>query len=222
MSNKQELLLTPEERARIINKAAKDNVGIIEAEERLLKAQLSKAKPIIEKQLLSQEGVKASIDSIIKKEREEAKREEGDKKLSELKRFWQKVQIADNGCWLWTGCLYPTGYACFELNGKTTRAHRFIYEIMKGEIPPELQLDHTCFNKACVNPNHLEIVTNQENTRRYYKKHVTHCPQGHPYDEENTLINSKGHRECKICYANTRKRYIERRRVKSQALKGEK
>ncbi len=137
------------------------------------------------------------------------------KKQPAMERFQAKVEVQGDGCWLWTGCLYPTGYACFNVNGKTTRAHRFIYETIVGEIPPDLQLDHVCFNKACVNPFHLEIVTNQENTQRYYRKYLTHCPQGHPYTAENTYFNSRGHRQCRVCLKASKTKYNKKVHLKA-------
>ncbi len=76
-------------------------------------------------------------------------------------RFWAKVEFTDT-CWLWTGALDKGGYGFFQ----NKRAHRMSYEWAKGPIPAGLQLDHLCFVRNCVYPDHLEPVTAKENTRR--------------------------------------------------------
>ena len=67
----------------------------------------------------------------------------------------------------------------------------------------DLELDHLCRNKLCVNIKHLEVVTNKENVIRsecgIHNKLKTHCPYGHEYNDENTYINNKN-RVCKKCY----------------------
>ena len=82
--------------------------------------------------------------------------------------------------------------------------HRFIYEYYHGTICPDLTIDHLCKNKKCGNPLHLEEVTQRENTLRGNKmilafSQKTHCPQGHPYDKENTIYRKTGGRKCKAC-----------------------
>jgi hypothetical protein len=72
----------------------------------------------------------------------------------------------NSGCWLWTGAVSSEGYAVFEVAGKQVRAHRFSYERYRGKIPGDLTIDHLCRVRCCVNPNHLEVVTIQENIRR--------------------------------------------------------
>lgn len=70
-------------------------------------------------------------------------------------------------CWIWTGCLYPTGYGLFVGNDRLPhRAHRIAYELWKGPIPAGLVIDHLCCNRACCNPAHLEAVTQRENVLR--------------------------------------------------------
>ena len=118
-------------------------------------------------------------------------------------RFWAKVdKSGPNGCWIWTAAL-SRGYGKFGINGGTKSAHRLSYESLVGPIPEGLQLDHLCRTPACVNPDHLEAVTGRVNILRSTSPAAlhavkTHCPQGHPYDEQNTS-HYRGLRYCDTC-----------------------
>lgn len=81
------------------------------------------------------------------------------------RRLWDKFTISD-GCWEWTAQINPNGYGSFKVDGRPRRAHRVVYEWLVGPIPAGLELDHLCFNKACVRPDHLEPVTHKENMQR--------------------------------------------------------
>ena len=71
-----------------------------------------------------------------------------------------------DGCWVWTGARNRAGYGQVSRNGSNVSAHRWVYKRMRGPIPPGLVLDHLCYNPPCVNPDHLEAVTQEENLRR--------------------------------------------------------
>lgn len=124
----------------------------------------------------------------------------GDERLP--KRFWEKIRTTENGCWEWTAQIGHHGYARFQFAGKSTRAHRFAYEKLVGAILDGLVIDHTCRVRHCVNPAHLEPVTNAENLRRggHYGRDKTHCAQGHPFDGENTGVDNLGRRFCRECH----------------------
>lgn len=112
----------------------------------------------------------------------------------------------NSGCWLWSGATTKAGYGVLNLSRKVHLAHRMSYELFIGPIPEGLQLDHLCRIRCCVNPKHLEPVTNQENARRglggkwfgKIQSAKTHCPFGHEYSQENTMLQ-KGHRLCRTC-----------------------
>lgn len=120
-------------------------------------------------------------------------------------RFLAKVQVQANGCWNWTGSLDTSGYGSFGIGSrtdgsrKTIKAATWAYQHWVGLIPIGLQLDHLCRNRPCVNYQHLEPVTTQENTRRGTKANQTHCLRGHPLIEENIYRGMLGQRICRIC-----------------------
>lgn len=80
--------------------------------------------------------------------------------------FWSKVAVADNGCWYWMASRRRNDYGRFGGKDNQRASHRVAYEALVGPIPDGLQLDHLCRRTWCVNPAHLEPVTNAENTRR--------------------------------------------------------
>lgn len=138
-----------------------------------------------------------------------------------LERFLSKIKIAENGCWEWLGAHNDKGYGHFDVGSRNSRktmiTHIYSYETFVGPIPEGKELDHTCRNRGCVNPDHLEPVTHIENCRRgdagIKDRSKTHCPQGHPYDEENTYIDYRGYRVCRICMRDSQKRYYDKLKV---------
>lgn len=134
-------------------------------------------------------------------------------------RFWAKVEKTD-GCWLWKRPSSRDGYGRYAVAGRVVGVHRFAYEICVGPIPDGLVIDHVCHNedpncaggpdcphRKCVNPAHLAAVTPGENALSgkslwAVNARKTHCPKGHPYTTENTVIREIGgtsHRFCRAC-----------------------
>ncbi len=128
--------------------------------------------------------------------------------MEAIARFWKNINRTPDGCWEWTASCYANGYGSFYVNRKKIKAHRFAYETLVGIIPLDLEIDHICRNRKCVNPAHMELVTRSENIRRgllpeigrQYQESKTHCPKGHPYDDENTYLRpDRPGRDCRLC-----------------------
>ena len=121
-------------------------------------------------------------------------------------RFWGKVEKSQ-GCWLWRGGQGRGGYGRAHIGGTEYRpAHRVAYELVVGPIPDSFDLDHLCRVRLCVNPSHLEPVTNRENTLRGYgptaiNARKTHCLRGHPLSGDNLVrLRSSDERKCRTCH----------------------
>ena len=112
------------------------------------------------------------------------------RKANTVEKMLGKYVRYEDACWVWTGKIAKNGYGHASKDWKTHLAHRLVYEALVGPIPEGLQLDHLCRNKACVNPAHLEPVTQQVNMDRYSAT-VTHCPKGHAKEGYNLLIGTK-------------------------------
>jgi hypothetical protein len=132
-------------------------------------------------------------------------------------------------CILHAGSFNNYGYGVFYTGGKVRLAHRIAYEEAVGPIPEGLTIDHLCCEKRCVNPAHLEAVTRAENTRRQWadglavsRKPRTHCPRGHEYTPENTMMRKAGKPTrvspyCRICWNNQQNARRARRRARLAA-----
>lgn len=141
------------------------------------------------------------------------------------RRYWAKVNrkgpVPDGRpdlgpCWLWTSPLNHNGYGQFHAGKRMRRAHHISFELAGGVIPRGLGLDHLCSVRHCVRPSHLEAVPQRENNLRGPTNFAalnaakTHCPQGHPYDAENTYVTPSGTRQCKECGRRSTREYLLR------------
>jgi hypothetical protein len=80
----------------------------------------------------------------------------------------------DTPCWIWNGHITKTtGYGSATLDSKTILAHRFMFIKLRGPVPEGLNLDHLCRVRECVNPEHLEPVTHDENCWRGHGTKLT-------------------------------------------------
>lgn len=116
-------------------------------------------------------------------------------------RFWAKVE-ATGFCWNWTASTIR-GYGAISEGGKYGKkvyAHRWSYEHLVGPIPEGLEIDHLCRNALCVNPDHLEPVTREQNAQRMQRSRNLSglCKYGHPLD----YVRKDGTgRQCSTCSA---------------------
>lgn len=122
------------------------------------------------------------------------------------------------GCWDWAGAVDAAGYGVFRFRGSGAYyAHRASYEIHVGSIPDGLVIDHLCRNRSCVNPKHLEPVTNRENLVRGESVVAVGmrrdtCAAGHLLQGGNLGKSTVGGRTCRTCEREYQREYDARRR----------
>lgn len=112
--------------------------------------------------------------------------------------IWERVSFDPGGCWSWKGRPTHQGYGVMHLHGKAALAHRVSYELTYGAIPEGATIDHLCRTRECINPLHLEAVSNGENILRgasppAKNARKTHCNSGHE------LTQNKYGRGCRPC-----------------------
>jgi hypothetical protein len=146
-----------------------------------------------------------------------------------MDRFWSKVNKEGplprrrpelGRCWLWIACRVPGGYGQFYVSKVGVQfAHRVSYELRNGPIPAGLEIDHLCRNRACVNPEHMEVVTTRENTLRGISSPSRNakkkrCLRGHKF---NRIIRTKhgNWRGCSKCQEISRRKCMRERAARS-------
>jgi len=141
-----------------------------------------------------------------------------------IDRFMQKFSVDSNGCWVWTEGRYSSGYGEFWNGERNMVAHQFAYELFVGPIPDGLEPDHTCRQRACVNPEHLDPVTRRENIARG-ESHIARqmeqevCHRGHELSGANLYVH-RGHRHCRACRRDRMNRYYAEGRTYTKKVNG--
>lgn len=118
---------------------------------------------------------------------------------NDLERFHRSYYVhVESGCWIWQLSADKRGYGYFSIKHKTIKAHRAGWQLLRGQCPPSLEPDHLCRVPCCVNPDHLEWVTKDENRRRAVETNSPQfCPNRCPVQVRST--NTYGHTIWKCC-----------------------
>lgn len=115
-------------------------------------------------------------------------------------RFMAKVQKTPNGCWHWTAAKDNKGYGRFAAGGRNNQAYAWAYRHFVGPVPEGFELDHTCRNRACVNPAHLEPVPHKVNVLRGSAPSAQHAQKPRcPRCNGQYTTRRDGHRYCAAC-----------------------
>lgn len=116
-------------------------------------------------------------------------------KMNQRERIQRSVQVDRNGCWNWSLGKDRIGYGRLKVSMGTreafrfTSAHRYAYELWRGVIPDGLCVLHRCDNRACCNPEHLFLGTQQDNMRDMHAKN--RGPVGYRRDPESCRRNAR-------------------------------
>jgi hypothetical protein len=150
----------------------------------------------------------------------------------ELDLLMTRRRFDPNGCWTWTGPRDSEGYGRIKLRGEVWLIHRLFFEILVRHVALGKVVHHTCGNRLCGNPEHLEETTNADNVRRgkhyvgihHHNGCRTHCKRGHPLYGPNCIYRySKGRfaRVCRACLNMRRRAYRGARRAAGDRWTGD-
>jgi hypothetical protein len=114
-------------------------------------------------------------------------------------------------CWIWEGTKNRDGYARCEVNGRTERVHRVLWEITHGALASGYHVHHKCGVRECVNSDHLAAITAGEHARIHNPSHALtdRCKRGHLFTDANVVFVG-GYRKCRACRRMAEVRYYEK------------
>jgi|SRR5215472_4688321 len=140
----------------------------------------------------------------------------GDLHADVLVRLERRSIRNSQGCWVWQGSVSSGGYGQIRDSSRLNKiTHKIAWQLLVGPVPRGYQLHHTCENKRCWNPAHLEIMTPKQHKRLHigseYDDH--YCPKGHRYTQDNIFVKSDGYITCRICKYAQHKAWRVRRRL---------
>lgn len=103
------------------------------------------------------------------------------------KRFFAKILKTAVGCWLWLGKIDKDGFPRFMVSRRDWFVHRWAYSKFVGSLPDQSHIKQTCENKACVNPDHLQMLEAQSDQERFHSKYqMSNCGCLEWTDEPNS------------------------------------
>lgn len=136
-----------------------------------------------------------------------------------ISRLMARIVLPSEGCWLWTGRPHRTGYGRIR-RAKDDKGSEYVhvisYEYYHGPVPTGIQVGHTCKNRLCIRPDHLEAVTYKEkmarsNTPAAIVSRFGLCTRGHKLAGNNLYIRPNGWRVCRICAAMRARKHYARK-----------
>jgi hypothetical protein len=150
----------------------------------------------------------------------------------QLKKIIDRIEPQESGCWWYPAVPDNKGYAITRIGWPVTkgsRIHRLSWIFYKGDIPEGMVIDHmchdpkeceggnTCIHRRCVNPDHLQLVSSADNSKKTVRilKYKTHCKRGHNLEDNIMEYNTKkGKRQaCKLCSRESQKSYLRRKEM---------
>lgn len=123
-----------------------------------------------------------------------------------------RVVEDSRGCWVWKYYKDSDGYGRTKRGGKTISTHRLAYIAFIGEIPKGHDVDHSCWNPSCCNPDHLRVLPAVVNRSRQRSSMAKKCIHGHLLEGENLAVSKNGRRYCRACNRWRTKEYLRRKK----------
>jgi hypothetical protein len=130
--------------------------------------------------------------------------------------FGRSIPEPNSGCIFWLGAVQSKGYGNIFHDGKVKYTHRVSYELAHGPIPDGMEIDHKCRVRCCINPDHLHVVTHNENIRLSVERkgqaaERTVCPSGHSLTGDNRKVYA-GVVVCRTCRIEWKRRWRIKKR----------
>lgn len=132
---------------------------------------------------------------------------------------FDRLATAIGECWEWLRGEHSE-YGRFQTARGNEAAHRVAWKEVGRPLADDETLDHLCRNTKCVNPDHLENVTQAENVKRGLVANKTHCNHGHEFSQHNTVyrkMRGKLIRACYTCLSESRRKTYARSKQRKAA-----